>query len=275
MFVGVGRGGGILDGMSFPTWSAYGVTVMLLLAFIVLSIALYWQSPSVRMRTPLEPYRIESRIRSLTMVALMFLLLGLGLFLAAVPLERSSNSGTVDEPATATVDLASLSSSTNAAGTPVSGAFAAVEPTEAVTARVESAGGGGGRAVSAETNTTPTGQPVSQGTTTIITPTAVPATDSPVPTNTPTQTPTPSPTATPFPTLTPTPITDPTATVNTGGSTLWVRQTPGARNVALLQDRTVVILRSGIANRDGVLWQEIETVEGVLGWVPQTLLEFE
>jgi hypothetical protein len=72
--------------------------------------------------------------------------------------------------------------------------------------------------------------------------------------------------------LTPTPIEDPVSTINTGGSTLWVRRSPGGANIALVRDGDIVILRSGRANRDGVLWQEIMTVEGVTGWVQTEFL---
>ena len=102
-----------------------------------------------------------------------------------------------------------------------------------------------------------------------------PPTNTPSPTETPvipsTSTPTSIPTGTPTPTLEPTQTVVPplgeTAVIQTGGNTLWVRQTPGGRILNLLNDGDTVVLSDGIANWNGEVWQEIRTLSGALGWV--------
>jgi len=53
---------------------------------------------------------------------------------------------------------------------------------------------------------------------------------------------------------------------------LWVRRTPGGQPLTLVADRDIVILSSGHAHQGGVLWREVRTVEGVLGWVQEEFL---
>lgn len=86
-------------------------------------------------------------------------------------------------------------------------------------------------------------------------------------TPTPTQTPTATPTPSPEPTQTPVPPLGETAVIDTGGSTLWVRQTPGGRTLYLLNNGDTVVLSDGVANWQGSVWQEVRTLEGTLGWV--------
>jgi hypothetical protein len=93
------------------------------------------------------------------------------------------------------------------------------------------------------------------------------------PTPSPTATNTPLPTATPTPTITPTPIDGITGTINTNGSTLWVRRSPGGQNLVVVQDNELVLVENGRANHSGILWREIRTVTGIVGWVQAEFLD--
>ena len=73
--------------------------------------------------------------------------------------------------------------------------------------------------------------------------------------------------------MTPTPIFEETAVINTGSSTLWVKRTPGGRDMAILNGGDVIVLLAGHANVGGILWREISTVDGTIGWVSQTYLD--
>ncbi len=72
--------------------------------------------------------------------------------------------------------------------------------------------------------------------------------------------------------MTPTPIEQETAVISTRGSTLWVRRTPGGQPLALVHDQDIVILFSGHAHQGGILWQEVSTVSGEVGWVQEEFL---
>jgi hypothetical protein len=106
------------------------------------------------------------------------------------------------------------------------------------------------------------------------TPTALPSATSATTTTAPTETPIASPTVEPTATPSPTPIDEPTAVIGAGTSTLWIRRTPGGQNLALLSRGDRVILLAGHANYGGRLWQEVRTLDGVLGWVQEEYLEF-
>jgi hypothetical protein len=58
-----------------------------------------------------------------------------------------------------------------------------------------------------------------------------------------------------------------TATVNTNGSTLWVRRAPGGAELVIVRDGDLVLLLPGRANQGGILWQEVQTLAGFSGWV--------
>ena len=90
-----------------------------------------------------------------------------------------------------------------------------------------------------------------------------------------TSTPTPAPTETPFPTMTPTPIDGETAVVITQAGLTWLYQSPGGQQAEQVFDGDVVILRGGHANRDGDVWQEIMTVNGRWGWIPEEFLVYD
>lgn len=238
-------------------------------ALLATALSLYWQSTGYKRRSYLEPYRLEARLRATTTYALAALLLFAGFFLAGVPLGNSGAAGEVAAAPTnqAESNSATLPVATSAAATPITGAFGGPPPTRTPTP-------------DSPTLTTEAGAETVTPVTTEATPIPVtPAPDlsptvSPTAAPTATSTPTPTATATPTATPTPTPITEPTARVNTGGGTLWVRRTPGGDNIALISHNAVVILGAGHASLAGVQWQEVMTVDGVIGWVQREFLDF-
>lgn len=268
--------------MGFPTWTLIGMGVTGLGALIMITLAYLAQSPQFMTRIGLAGARLDLRVRAFTGLALALLLLAFGFFLAGVPLNvpdetavstpnvtvsaiAVSNGSDAEDNARigATVAMESTvtpSLNNRREASPESGAFDGPPPTETPIAPIDTSGISAGSDLLVE------------GTITI--------TPSPLPTNTlpptetlrPTSTPTASPTVTPTPTLTPTPIEGETAVINTGGSTLWVRRTPGGQPLSLVRNGDLVVLSSGHANQGGILWQEIRTVDGVLGWVQEEFL---
>jgi hypothetical protein len=271
-----------------------GIALLAALLFTILS--LYWQAPRTRLRSPVEPYRLAGRVRAATMMSLSGMLLGLGFFLAGVPLGSTlQESGVVTDSAesvaaadaVATVDFTSV---TPLNVTPVTGAFGGPPPgggedsAESAAAPTPIANATVGLATAVAASPTPAAIAPLQTVTptlTVVNNTATPLpTATPTPTETPvpptaTPTATPTPTITPTPTMTATPITDPTARINTQGSTLWVRLTPGGRNILLLKDRDLVLLGTARASQGGITWQEIKTLDGQTGWVQLAFLDVE
>lgn len=261
------------------------MAICLLLALIVLGYSLNIQSPKRGAGFQMEPYRREARVRALTVSAFALLLVMVGFFVAGVPV------GNTIEPAAAAQVAPTQQAAESGFGiarateapveqTPVSGAFGQALPqaTEEAAAVEEVA-------ISAEDATQPEAPiiiPVEEDNSdTIESPTDVPSptdipteTPTPEPTITPSPTTTPTQTPTPTPTLTPTPISEETARVNTSGSTLWMKRSPGGQNVIILQDGDLLILMPGNANHTGLSWQQIKTLDGVTGWVERQYLAF-
>ncbi len=90
-----------------------------------------------------------------------------------------------------------------------------------------------------------------------------------------TRAPTATPTPTPSPTPTATPIFVPTAHINNDTSTLPVRRLPGGPVLVVLTRGDTVIPLTGNAFRSGEVWQEIQTVDGVIGWVQERFLTYD
>ncbi len=238
-------------------------------ALICSALSLYWQSFRYRRRSYVEPYRLEARLRACTGYTLACLLLLIGFFAAGAPIGNATS--TVAMPSDpVSVDESQLTEEQAALPTNnETGAFGGPPPTRGSTA-------GGDAAPTLSPTPGADGLPTQ--------PAATPAIQSPTPNITatsalsPTATPTPPPTSTPSPTLTPTPpptptpITEPTARINTGGGTLWLRRTPGGNNIALIQHNDIIILMPGHASQEGLLWQEIKTVNGLIGWVQSVYL---
>lgn len=254
--------------------TAAGTLVMLLMAYIA-------QSPRLINRLGLTGLRLDLRSRTLTGYALALLLLAFGFFLAGVPLgPRSPEQETAAVQTTPDESDVQVTSDTEGVVTtaepegqegesvaddgtsrPASGAFAGLPPS-AQTATAES--------LPAESELEQEAPEASQ--------TTDPSEPTPTPSPTGTETPLPSPTSSPTPTttptatLTPTPIFEDTAIINTGGSTVWIKRTPGGRDHYLVRGGDIVILYPGHANVGGVLWQEVITTDGVVGWILESYL---
>lgn len=295
-------------------------------ALIAIGLSLLAQTPRLLARFGLTKFRFDLRARSFTVYGFALLLLGIGFFLAGVPLgdtpvansplELAEAATPGDETPLAgdltsaeqtvsstlesltqvstsegqTADSAATSSTgafgglpgretptadageptipaellgTSAAGAPLS-ATSPPTATDAITATLsttDSTDGASDDDVQQEA-ATPTAEPPTE------TPTITP---SPTPSPTETVAPSPTPTLEPTeaPTITPSPIPpdQPTATIGVGTSTLWLRRTPGGQNLTLLRSGDTVILLSGHANYSGLLWRQVSTLDGVVGWV--------
>jgi hypothetical protein len=253
--------------MGFPTWTLLGMGITFVIALLMVILAYIAQSPGFAARIGLGGTRIAYQVKTYTGYALASMLLFLGFFLAGVPLDPAltatavptttptaqTNIGLIPT-ATITDTLSAEPPSTpdpNATLTPSSGAFGGPPPG----AEDELVGTAVTGTVSA-TNT-PTITP---------SPTETPVTFTPTPTASST------PTATPTPTVTPTPIEGETAVLDLGGGVIWLRRSPGGQNLVVLQDREVVILHPGHANRAGVIWQQVATGNGDIGWIEEQFL---
>ncbi|MBK8987201.1 MAG: hypothetical protein IPM39_14160 [Chloroflexi bacterium] len=257
--------------MGFPIWTLWGMGLSSFGALIAVGLAFAAQSPKFLLRTRLAGYRLDLRARAFTGYGFALMLLALGFFLAGVPIGDGAVGGTAVTQITPTPEQAEMEivgGAVEAGGTitatrptsltPVSGAFGGpppgltqeedtVEaPTEAITTTAAS----------------PVGTALSGP---AATPTPVPNT--PTTTPSPTSTPTATPTVTPTPTLTPTPIERATAVIDVGGGTVWLRRSPDGQNMLIMNSGDTVILLNGHANRSGVLWREISTVQGETGWM--------
>jgi hypothetical protein len=269
--------------MGFPMWTLWGMAVASLGALFFVSLAYLAQSPRWLLRLGLVGARLDLRVRTFTGYGLALMILAFGFFLAGVPLDGGVADG----------DEVSQSLLTETADpdqfVPVSDEMLATpsltpspSPTPEAVGEGEN-GSFGGFAVPEQAETEEADEDA------LPTPTPDPDADTPTPTNTPlptttaTATVTPSPTATvsptptqtPTPTMTPTPIVGETAVLDTSGSTIWLRRTPGGANLVLVSDGETLILMPGRANRGGVLWREVSTVTGVVGWVQQQFLQIE
>jgi len=268
-----------------------GVTAVLALLMTIL--AYLAQSPRALLRLGLAGQRLDLRVKLFTGYALASLILMLGFFLAGVPIDNGRATA-VSTPTTQTANLQSTSDTTGAMGQLPPTAVvsdngqstAAGAPDENIT-QTPSSGAFGGPPLGnsdevAPEEVTPSATPQQAG------PSPTPGDDNAetaVPTSaasnagtatatpSPTATNTPLPTATPTPTITPTPIEGITGTINTNGSTLWVRRSPGGQQLVIVQDNEVVLLENGRANQGGILWREIRTVKDVLGWIQAEFLD--
>lgn len=245
-------------------------------ALIAIALAYMAQSPRLMARLGLAGARLDLRVREFTGYALALLLLAFGFFLAGVPLDTAVTAAVVTPTVTETSAAAVAAATGGAAGgeesTPPTPTFTSAAP------QTPASGAFGGPPPGAESEETP--QEETAPLSTPETPAAGETPAAPVPTTTatatttpsPTSTPTNTPTVTPTPTLTPTPIEGETAVIQTGGSTLWVRRSPGGQQLSLVRNGDVVVLQSGHAHQGGILWQEVRTVDGVLGWVQEEFL---
>ena len=261
--------------------SAFGALVAITLAFLA-------QSPRMLARLNLGGQRFDLRAKSFTGYGLALLLLAMGFFLAGVPLDRGGVVEGAPEGTAAPDEVAALPEDEDATGV--------TEPEE--TAASNTAGGQSGAMVGLPTSpsgsatgamgglSTPepeleTGEVIT-GTAEIALPPGADTTEeapttaaaTAEPTDAPTRTPTETPTPTPSPTPTATPILVPTARINDETSTLPMRRLPGGPVLVVLVRGDTVIPLSGNAFYDGEVWQEIQSVTGIVGWVQERFLEY-
>jgi hypothetical protein len=281
--------------MGFPTWTLIGMGVTVVLALLMTILAYLAQSPRALVRLGLAGQRLDLRVKLFTGYALASLILMLGFFLAGVPIDDSGVTA-VTTPTTEVANIQPTSADTGAMGdlpptavivensqstagevtdesstqTPSSGAFGGPPPGSsdevAVTADVPPS------ATPERVGPSPTPENEAGETAVPLAATADEASTL-TPTASPTATHTPLPTPTPSPTITPTPIDGITGTINTNGSTLWVRRSPGGQNLVVVQDNELVLVENGRANHSGILWREIRTVTGIVGWVQAEFLD--
>ena len=73
--------------------------------------------------------------------------------------------------------------------------------------------------------------------------------------------------------VTPTPIQGETAVITTQGNPVALRRAPGSQQILLqLPNGELVLLQTGRANQGTILWREVRTTSGILGWVPEDFL---
>lgn len=252
--------------------AAFGALVAIFLAYLA-------QSPRLLSRLKLTGRRLDLRARSFTGYGLALLLLALGFFLAGVPLD-GGEAGSVAE----------------STGLPAEGETAGTIMLGHATAESEIAGGQSGAMVGMPTQPPGGASGAMSG---LITPqatlepgeiitetldatadnppsaaTPLPPAGTPEPEATATRFPTATPSPEPSPTPSPTPILLPTARINDQTSTLPVRRLPGGPVLVVLVRGDTVIPLAGNAFHSGEVWQEIQTVDGVIGWVPDRFLEY-
>ncbi|MCB9006818.1 MAG: hypothetical protein H6656_05535 [Ardenticatenaceae bacterium] len=282
--------------MGFPIWTLIGMGVTAVFALLMTILAYLAQSPRALVRLGLAGQRLDLRVKLFTGYALASLILMLGFFLAGVPLNASSQETAVATATSDPIDPQATSANTGAMGDLPATAVntdtsqtASTDPTNENMTQTPSSGAFGGPP-SGSIDEAPTEEATSTATPQQAGPSPTPgdeaaetavatlppdnsstATASPSPI--PTATATPLPTATPSPTITPTPIEGITSIINTNGSTLWVRRSPGGQQLVIVQDNEIVLLENGRANQGGILWREIRTVNGILGWVQAEFLE--
>jgi len=247
-------------------------------ALLALLLALLGQSPQLLKRSGLSRARLDVRVRAFTSYAFALLLLAIGFFLAGVPISSLQAETPEEDNSLVEAPEAGNETGANGDGTTIA---QQLPPTATITPGTPETGAFGGPPTETEETgdtepeTTDIGVPISP---TLTAQVATSSASSAGPTststraNTATPTTTPLPTITPTPTLTPTPITGRTAVVDTGGSRIWIRRSPGGQNLVLANDEDIVLILPGHANQGGQMWQEISTLDGVSGWLLEELL---
>ncbi len=259
--------------MGFPLWTLWGMGITVVGTMLMLILAYIAQSPRLLKRLGLSGYRLDLRARLFTGYALALLLLAGGFFVAGVPLGPTSEDAAL-ENSTPILETSSVGEAEELAG-PIATATPIVteaEPDADDGTPDSGAFGGPPPAI-----LTATAEAVGELPKELVTGTATEAvlpSSTPTPTDTVTPSPTPSstPTVSPTPTNTPTPIFTETAMINTGSSTIWLKRTPGGQDFILVRGGDTVILQPGHANYGGLLWREISTVDGAVGWILESYL---
>ncbi len=255
--------------------SALGALVAIALAYLA-------QSPRLLTRLSLGSERLDLRAKSFTGYGLALLLLAMGFFMAGVPLGSGGAANDTAEGTLAADDVAGLTEDRDATDIGDAGEAGSNGPSGQSGAMVglpTSSSGGASGATEGPTATQPAvgaGEVIS-GTAEIAPPpgTGAEQAASAAGTLRPTEAPTATLTPTPTPTPTATPILVPTARINDGTSTLPVRQLPGGPALVILVRGDTVIPLTGNAFYKGEVWQEIQTVAGIVGWVQDRFLDYD
>ncbi len=298
----------------FPTWTLFGMGISAGLAVLFSALAFLAQSPSLLARFRLAGSDFSQNSRRLTGLGLACTLLGAGFFMAGVPIGQPDVVQQIDQTTAAVqaetgAGAVSAASEVESAES----AIAQIESDAETTSQTEAASGGFGapaQAADDESATDASGQeatpaaasggafsapaqsdeetgeeaeeaadgetasaeeadPTAEPTQAIVEPTA-----SPTNTPAPTATPSPIPTATPTPTITPTAVNVDTISVVFDGSVTWVYRVPGNSRLELVNNGDAILLESGRAMVQGVTWQEVRLLDGRLGWIQLSLLDF-
>lgn len=243
--------------MAFPNWTLWGMGLAALGALLAIGVALLAQSPALVRRLNLDGARLDLRVKSFTGYGFALLLLALGFFLAGIPLEGESGEmvAQVTVVVTATVETGLIEPEGL--------------PTFTLTPRPTDTDGSssGSFSVPLPRSTTPAAEFVPPTPTNLSSSPIATNSSSPTTTSTPTLTSTPTPTITPTPTLTPTPIEGETAEVNAGSATTWLRRTPGGALLVSIPNRSQVIVLNRHAFQGGIVWQEVSSLDGHIGWI--------
>lgn len=274
-------------------WTLWGMGITAFLALLWMGLAYLALSPRWLLRLGLSGYRLDLRLRLFVGYGFACLLLAMGFFLAGVPLGEQTAVSTPstspleettlsaeNDQATPLPTVTSVPTTANIAAAPIdnngeaepsepsTGAFVP-NPTAAITTTATTLAPTAVLTTTTEPSATAEASTTAEASVTTEASTTAEAST----TSSPTPTPTSTPTITPTPTMTPTPIVGKTAVINTGSSTVWIRRTPGGQNLVLVKGGDVVILQPGYASRASTFWQEIRTVDGVVGWLEITYLD--
>lgn len=248
-------------------------------ALLFMLLSLIAQSPQLMRRLGLSRLRLELRSRAFTGYAFALLLLAMAFYLSGVPLGGQSSPTSVNQQdigsslnETQVVDSSTLEDLPTTANslavtaiTPETGAFTG--PPEPITPTPEA------QLTRVEPEITITQVVTNQPPSEEINEPGLEPSEIPTVANTSTATPTPSPTQSPTPSMTPTRIQGATTTLSTSGSTIWLKRSPGGQNVALVRDGDQVILMAGHANQAGMMWRQIQTLDGIVGWIREEYLQ--
>jgi hypothetical protein len=272
----------MMENTGFPTWTLWGMGLAALGALMAIGLAFLAQSPRWLTRLNLNGQRLDLRAKTFTGYGLALLLLAMGFFVAGVPLGADAPESVVAgvEPTGESDDQVTPTSETAEGGingpTGQSGAMAGLATPES--------GGNSGAMTGLGQPTLDAGAIISGQATLALPPgattgepPAADATQEPAAEATeasPTPQPTITPTPTPSPTPTPTPIRVPTAIIGEGTSTLPVRQLPGGEVLVVVIRGDTVIPLPGHAYHSGDLWREIQTLDGIIGWVQDEFLDY-
>lgn len=269
-----------MDGTGFPGWTLWGMGLSALGALVAIALAYLAQSPRLLTRLSLGSERLDLRAKSFTGYGLALLLLAMGFFMAGVPLGRGGAVNDAAESTLAADDVAGLTEDGDTTDTGDAGEAGSNGPSGQSGAMVglpTSSSGGSSGAMGSPAATQPAvgAGEVITGTAEIAPPPGTGQAATAVGTPRPTETPTATPTPTPSPTPTATPILVPTARINDSTSTLPVRQLPGGPALVILVRGDTVIPLTGNAFYQGEVWQEIQTVTGIVGWVQDRFLDYD